>query len=206
MPLHNGRKCTCDPYSYSYKCQYYFYHYYYYYYYCYYYYYTTTTATITTTTAATTTTTTLTATLGSTTTTMTPLLLLVLLIVLSTFLLLLLVCLTAVVDMLLLICSWCRCKRPPELSRPEYESYHQLPRPLYDTPTPFFSKRRVVVIPVAAVAAAVCHRPYRIQPSGGRDPFTVINLSDWPDASTKDGLKFKVIAKTTKYIYLGSIL
>lgn len=35
----------------------------------------------------------------------------------------------------------------------------------------------------------------RIQPSGGRDPFTVINLSDWPDASTKDGLKFKVKEK-----------
>ncbi|CAM9574843.1 unnamed protein product [Scytosiphon promiscuus] len=35
--------------------------------------------------------------------------------------------------------------------------------------------------------------PYQIQPSGGREPFTVINLSDWPDASTKDGLKFKVL-------------
>ncbi|CAM9265329.1 unnamed protein product [Ectocarpus sp. 13 AM-2016] len=35
--------------------------------------------------------------------------------------------------------------------------------------------------------------PYQIQPSGGRDPVTVINLSDWPDPSKKDGLKFKVL-------------
>lgn len=32
----------------------------------------------------------------------------------------------------------------------------------------------------------------RIQPPGGREPFTVVNLSDWPDVSSKDGSKFKV--------------
>ncbi|CAM9278328.1 unnamed protein product [Ascophyllum nodosum] len=35
--------------------------------------------------------------------------------------------------------------------------------------------------------------PYQIQPSGGREPFTVVNLSDWPDVSSKDGSKFKVL-------------